>query len=470
MNPPAPRSGILAAGNWIIDHVKLLDAWPAQDALANILAQTWGNGGSPYNILKDLARLGAPGPLAAIGLIGDDADGRRILEDCRAHKIDTAQLRSTPDAPTSYSDVMTDSRTGRRTFFHHRGANALLAPEHFDFTAPAAAAAKIFHLGYLLLLDKLDEPAAPDDGGTGGTAVVGSSSTGGGAGCGNGSSIGGGTGGTGTGGTGTGDDSTGGDGSSTGGGGGSDSNTGGDSGGCGNGGGGGNSGGTGEAGDFCRSAGGGGDGAAGAAGVVPAATATAAVAAAARTPRPRASEVLRRARAAGLITSVDCVSETADGDRFQTIVRPVLCDVDILFVNDFEAGRLTGIDLHSAGRLNRVDVGRAIRALLDMGVGRWVIFHAPEAVCAASPAGALHWQPSVNLPKAAIKGTAGAGDAFAAGVLHALHEDAPIADALCLGVCTAAACLASPTCSASILPLAGTLALGNKHGFLPLPS
>src|SRR4051812_34367536 len=31
-----PRNGILAGGNWIIDHVKIIDTWPAQDALANM--------------------------------------------------------------------------------------------------------------------------------------------------------------------------------------------------------------------------------------------------------------------------------------------------------------------------------------------------------------------------------------------------------------------------------------------------
>ena len=147
------RSGILAGGNWIIDHVKILDAWPAQDALANILRESSSNGGAPYNVLKDLARLQAPFPLSAVGLIGDDANGRLILEDCRAHRINTAQLHSTREAATSYSDVMTDQGTGRRTFFHQRGANALLAPRHFDFERSTA---KIFHLGYLLLLDRLD--------------------------------------------------------------------------------------------------------------------------------------------------------------------------------------------------------------------------------------------------------------------------------------------------------------------------
>lgn len=161
------RSGILAGGNWIIDHVKILDAWPAQDALASILRESSSNGGSPYNVLKDLARLQAPFPLSAVGLLGDDANGRQILDDCRAHRIDTAQLRATTAAATSYSDVMTDQRTGRRTFFHQRGANARLAPEHFDFTRSTA---KIFHLGYLLLLDRLD--ALEADGLTGAAKVL----------------------------------------------------------------------------------------------------------------------------------------------------------------------------------------------------------------------------------------------------------------------------------------------------------
>ena len=51
------RNGILAGGNWILDRTKIIDVYPAQDALANILAETSCNGGGPYNVLMDLARL-----------------------------------------------------------------------------------------------------------------------------------------------------------------------------------------------------------------------------------------------------------------------------------------------------------------------------------------------------------------------------------------------------------------------------
>jgi sugar/nucleoside kinase (ribokinase family) len=149
------RSGILAGGNWILDRTKIIDVYPAQDALANILAETYCNGGGPYNVLIDLARLQAPFPLAAVGLVGDDEAGRYIQEDCRAHGIDKLQLRICKEAPTSYDDVMTVKSTGRRTFFFRRGANAFLDAAHFDFTQSKA---RIFHLGYLLLLDRLDLP------------------------------------------------------------------------------------------------------------------------------------------------------------------------------------------------------------------------------------------------------------------------------------------------------------------------
>lgn len=151
------RSGILAGGNWIVDKLKFVDTWPQQDALANILSESVGNGGSPFNILVDLAKLEAPFPLAAVGLIGNDADGKWISAECARHRINPSQLQIHSAAHTSYTDVMTVKSTGRRTFFHQRGANAFLGDEHFDFDSTAA---KIFHLGYLLLLDRLDQPDA----------------------------------------------------------------------------------------------------------------------------------------------------------------------------------------------------------------------------------------------------------------------------------------------------------------------
>lgn len=149
------RRGILAGGNWILDKIKFLDTYPQQDSLANIVGETVSNGGGPFNVLIDLAKLGASFPLAGVGLIGADAEGDWVREQCAQNGIDTTSLLAQEACPTSYTDVMMVKSTGRRTFFHCRGANARLGPEHFPL---AGHSARIFYLGYLLLLDRLDEP------------------------------------------------------------------------------------------------------------------------------------------------------------------------------------------------------------------------------------------------------------------------------------------------------------------------
>lgn len=155
------RPGIACAGNFILDRVKFIDVYPAQDALANIGSESQSNGGAAYNVLLDLANLGADFPLEAIGCVGDDATGRFVIDDCAAHGVDVGQLHAISGTPTSYTDVMTVRSTGRRTFFHQRGANAHLGAEHFDF--PKLRSGHL-HLGYILLLDRLD--ALDDEYGT----------------------------------------------------------------------------------------------------------------------------------------------------------------------------------------------------------------------------------------------------------------------------------------------------------------
>jgi sugar/nucleoside kinase (ribokinase family) len=338
MNSGGMRAGILAGGNWIVDHVKILNTWPTQDSLATILSESASNGGAPYNVLKDLARLGAPFPLSGVGLIGADAFGDRILDDCRAHQIDVTQLHRTSEQPTSYCDVMTVQTTGRRTFFHRRGANALLGPEHFDFERSTA---RLFHLGYLLLLDRLD--AFDADGTTG------------------------------------------------------------------------------------------------------------------------ATQVLRKARAAGLRTSLDCVSDNSD--RFLPVAKPALPHVDYFFANDFEATRLTGISVVDDASRDPAKLRAAAHRLLAAGVNAWVFVHSPHGVFAASAAEDM-WQPSLRVPAAEIRGAAGAGDALAAGILLGLHEGWPIARCLRLGVSAAASSLYDATCSASVRTVDECFRLADELGFV----
>ena len=337
------RSGILCGGNWIIDQVKLVDVYPQPEQLANIRGQSQGTGGAPYNVLIDLARFDAPFPLFGAGLVGKDALGQFILDDCRQHKIDVRHLGVTPKAPTSYTDVMTEQDSGRRTFFHARGANALWRGDDLDFKKIKA---RIFHLGYLLLLDALDEPDA-----TFGT---------------------------------------------------------------------------------------------------------------------KAACLLALAQAAGMKTSVDVVSE--DSDRFARIVTPALKHVDYCILNEIEAGKTAGFRIRQAdGRLDTVALRHAAGALLQQGVRELVVIHFPEGGFARTRKGDDVWQSSLKLPDKYIAGTAGAGDAFCAGVLLGLHEGWELARCLSTAVCVAAASLFDPTCTAGVKSLSAALALAKKYGFRPKP-
>jgi sugar/nucleoside kinase (ribokinase family) len=148
------RNGIAAGGNWIVDRVKILDTLPDKGMLGNIRFEKRSTGGAPANVLADLARLKAPFPLSGVGIVGDDDDGRYILNTFTGLGIDTTNIIRTRKVGTSYTDVMTEQSTGERAFFHYRGANALFGPEH---VAIKKLQCRIFHLGYLLLLDRMDE-------------------------------------------------------------------------------------------------------------------------------------------------------------------------------------------------------------------------------------------------------------------------------------------------------------------------
>jgi sugar/nucleoside kinase (ribokinase family) len=94
-----------------------------------------------------------------------------------------------------------------------------------------------------------------------------------------------------------------------------------------------------------------------------------------------------------------------------------------------------------------------------------VIVHFPEGGVALGRDGEWTEHGSVKLPAGYIKGAAGAGDAFAAGVLLGWHEQKSVAEQLRTGVCAAAANLSDETCTGGLKPLAECLELGGQYGF-----
>lgn len=148
------RKGVIAAGNMLVDHVHQIVQWPERGWLAEIIHSERATGGAPLNVLLTLAKMHVGLPLQAVGLIGEDSDGDYIMAMLDQYHVNRQRVQRTTFAPTSMSQVMTDP-SGQRTFFHSPAANRLLDLPAFD---RLDSSMKIFHLGYLLLLDSLDMP------------------------------------------------------------------------------------------------------------------------------------------------------------------------------------------------------------------------------------------------------------------------------------------------------------------------
>ena len=188
------------------------------------------------------------------------------------------------------------------------------------------------------------------------------------------------------------------------------------------------------------------------------------------TPRPGGgngwSELLRRARAAGLHTNLELV--TLPAERMAEVALPCLPHVDSIVINELEAGALTGIEAPVPGPGGPVDwpaLEAMARGLLELGVSALAVVHFPAGAVAAAPDGRTWRQGSVRLPRDQVRSTVGAGDAFAAGVVFGLHDGWPVERCLRLGVASAAACVRSASTSEGIQRAADSLAAADAAGY-----
>lgn len=151
------RKGICVAGNLVVDITYPIERWPRQNELTTITEGiTRSVGGAVCNVVTDLARMDKSLPLSALGVIGQDAEGDFILEQLGKYRNVDLSLLGRKGA-TSFTVVMSDNRTKARTFFQYRGANALFDESFIDWEKIDA---ELLHVGYILLLDALDQEDA----------------------------------------------------------------------------------------------------------------------------------------------------------------------------------------------------------------------------------------------------------------------------------------------------------------------
>lgn len=304
------KKSIAVAGTVIVDRINEISAYPKSGELTQILGVQKAIGGCVPNVALDLKKICPALPVRVFGRVGEDEDGEFVRNTLTEGGLDVSGLLTDTNVPTSFTEVMSVTG-GQRTFFTYSGASAAFGAEDVDFGDDLP---EILHLGYFLLLQKVDD----------------------------------------------------------------------------------------------------GDG----------------------------LQILKNAKAQGIRTSIDMVSENSD--RYD-LVKPCLPYTDYLIINEMEAGMLTGIEP------TNTNLPKIAQVLKEMGVREKVIIHKPDCAVCLSDAG-LTVLPSYALPNGYIKGTTGAGDAFCAGALYGIYENWPDEQILSFASGAAVMALGSADATSGLVP------------------
>lgn len=147
--------GIGFFGSIIVDRILGINGWPRESTLGLIeTREATGTGGSAWNDAVNIRAIDPSVPLYVCGVVGDDAMGKYALDHLGARGIDTSCVEVTTEADTSYSIVSNSRATGLRTHLHAKGACSLFDLRHIEAFPRRVA---IAHLGYLMLLDALEQ-------------------------------------------------------------------------------------------------------------------------------------------------------------------------------------------------------------------------------------------------------------------------------------------------------------------------
>jgi sugar/nucleoside kinase (ribokinase family) len=333
----AGRRGFITGGSWCVDRNKLIEFWPEEDSICEILSEERRNGGSGSNLAINMKKLDPDMPVETIAIVGDDDDGRFLQAEADRYGIDRRQMTVSQAAPTHYTECFGSKRTGRRTHMTFNGVGAHLSPDHFDFSATRT---KILHLGLPGVHRTMDGPW--NDEANGWVAV------------------------------------------------------------------------------------------------------------------------LKKARAAGLLTNIELVS--IEPARIAALARPCLPHLDLMVVNDHEIGAVAGEQTVTAGGTDVDACIRAMRMVLSQSALTIVAVHFPKGALAVDRSGNLIRQPSLRVPKEEIVGANGAGDAFAAGFLYGFHEGWEPAACLALAHATAGASLRGISTTGTVESWQTCLSLARQWG------
>ena len=145
------KSGIAVAGTILVDEINEISAYPNAGELTKIKSIQKSVGGCVPNVAIDLKRLCSNLIVKAVGKVGTDENGEYVKEVLSKNGVDIDNIAVGVDK-TSFTQVMSVTG-GQRTFFTYAGASADFGEKDVDISSLNI---KMLHLGYFLLLDKID--------------------------------------------------------------------------------------------------------------------------------------------------------------------------------------------------------------------------------------------------------------------------------------------------------------------------
>lgn len=146
------KKGIAVAGSILVDKINEISAYPQCGELTKIHSVSLAAGGCVPNVAIDLKKISSETDVFALGKIGNDSEGKFLTEILNENGVDVSGILIDETKKTTFTDVMSISG-GQRTFFTYLGADSEFSACDIDFEKNIP---QILHLGYFLLLDKVD--------------------------------------------------------------------------------------------------------------------------------------------------------------------------------------------------------------------------------------------------------------------------------------------------------------------------
>ncbi len=147
------KTGIAVCGTLIVDKINEISLYPNCGELTQIKGVQSSVGGCVCNVGIDLKKICPSLNVSAIGKIGADDNGEFIKNELSKNGLDISELTEVDSAATSFTQVMS-VKGGQRTFFTYAGADGEFTADDLDTDKISP---KILHIGYFLLLKKIDE-------------------------------------------------------------------------------------------------------------------------------------------------------------------------------------------------------------------------------------------------------------------------------------------------------------------------